>query len=73
MEVQEKQVTLRVVTPSEGHILTQKADVDVRNRILSTELILGLGDSADNYKEITLAEAEDIQTEQNALIGNIEE
>lgn len=38
METQIKQIDVRVLRPSEGCLLTQNADVDVKERIFSEEI-----------------------------------
>lgn len=43
---------------SDGYFLTQKADIDIRERVISSFVILGVNDSADNWHEITAEEAE---------------
>lgn len=54
MDFTEKQVTLRYLTPSEGMWLTQVGDTD--NRIFSDQVILGINDSPDNWREATETE-----------------
>ena len=51
MDFTEKQVTLRYLTPSEGMWLTQVGDTD--NRIFSDQIILGINDSRDNWRDAT--------------------
>lgn len=46
--------TVQVVQPSDGHILTQSADIDLKDRIFSEKIFLGVNDSIDNWKEITI-------------------
>lgn len=59
MELKEKQ--LRTLHPAEGHVLTQSADVPDNERIFSPLVCLGSKDSADNWREISIKEAEAIQ------------
>lgn len=54
MNFTEKQVTLRYLTPSEGMWLTQVGDTD--NRVFSDQVILGVNDSPENWREATEAE-----------------
>ena len=49
MNFTEKQVTLRYLTPSEGMWLTQVGETE--NRVFSEQVILGVNDSPDNWRE----------------------
>lgn len=60
--------TVQVVQPSDGHILTQSADIDLKDRIFSEKIFLGVNDSIDNWKEITIKEADDLKQKQRDLI-----
>lgn len=51
MKLTEKPVTLRYLTPSEGMWLTQMGETD--SRIFSEQVILGVNDSPDNWREAT--------------------
>lgn len=55
--------TVRVIQPSEGYTLTQNADVELVDRILSKKVYLAVNDSPENWKEITDAEAQKIADE----------
>ena len=55
--------------PNEGCLLTQSADVDVKERIFSEEIWLASTDSADNWKDITIEEADKIKKEQEAVMA----
>ena len=66
METKIKQVDVRVLRPNEGCLLTQSADVDVKERIFSEEIWLASTDSADNWKDIPIEEADKIKKEQEA-------
>ena len=68
METKIKQVDVRVLRPNEGCLLTQSADVDVKERIFSDEIWLASTDSADNWKDITIEEADQIKKEQKAAM-----
>ena len=68
METKIKQVDVRVLRPNEGCLLTQSADVDVKERIFSEEIWLASTDSADNWKDITIEEADKIKKEQEAAM-----
>lgn len=54
MNINEKQVTLRYLTPSEGMWLTQANETE--NRVFSEQVILGVNDSRDNWREATAQE-----------------
>lgn len=69
METQIKQVNIRVLRPSEGCLLTQSTDVDAKERIFSEEIWLASTDSADNWKDVTIEEAEQIKKEQEAAMA----
>lgn len=60
--------TVQIVQPSDGHILTQSADIDLKDRIFSEKIFLGINDSIDNWKEITIKEADDLKQKQRDLI-----
>lgn len=65
MEIQT--LTTQVLTPTAGHVLTQAEYTPVAERILSTKVYLAANDSPDNWREITVAEAEAIRAQQDAL------
>ena len=69
METKIKQVDVRVLRPNEGCLLTQSADVDVKERIFSEEIWLASTDSADNWKDITIEEADKIKKEQEEAMA----
>ena len=55
-----------VLMASEGHKLTEAADVDIIARTVTPKVFLAATDAPDNWREITDAEAEAIQAEQLA-------
>lgn len=55
MKTEAKAVELRVLTADEGHLLRRKDATDPVH--FSPVVYLGVGDSADNYEEVTEAEA----------------
>lgn len=59
--------TVRVIEPETGFYLTQSADVNIENRILSKKIFLAVNDSEDNWKEISDMEAEVIKAEQERI------
>ena len=64
MNFTEKQVTLRYLTPSEGMWLTQAYDTE--NRVFSEQVILGINDSPDNWREATEDEKLEYEAEEKA-------
>lgn len=57
--------TMRVLTPSEGYLITQADNnTPLQERIFTDKLYLAINDSPDNYKEITIAEAEELRRQQ---------
>ena len=68
METKIKQVDVRILRPNEGCLLTQSADVDVKERIFSEEIWLASTDSADNWKDIIIEEADRIKKEQEEIM-----
>lgn len=55
---------LEEISSEDGMFLTQSADVDIRERIVGTGVMLGRGCSSDEWKEITKEEADTIKAEQ---------
>lgn len=64
MELQE--TTIRRLTPSEAHLLTQASETPLRERIFAPLVILGVGDTEANYKEIPVKEAQELKERQRA-------
>ena len=60
--------TVQIIEPTSGHVLTQSADIDLKDRIFSEKVFLGINDSIDNWKEITIEESENLKTQQRNLI-----
>lgn len=57
-----------ILRADDGFMLTESAEADIIDRTLATTIALGATDSPDNYREITLAEAEQIRAlQQKAL------
>lgn len=60
--------TVRVLTPSnESGYLTQSAEVNVEDRILSKKVFLAINDSESNWKEISKEEGDAIKEQQEQL------
>ena len=55
MQLQEQ--ILRTLTPSDGHVLTQTADVDDDLRSYASMIYLAPNDSPDDWREIPIEEA----------------
>lgn len=53
--------TTRVLIPSEGHVLTQAADVADNDRVFSTKVFLAANDDPASWREIAAAEADTIK------------
>ena len=70
METKVKQVNVRILKPNEGCLLTQSADVELQKRVFSEEIWLASTDSADNWKDISIEEAEQIKKQQEELLSN---
>lgn len=64
MDFTEKQVTLRYLTPSEGMWLTQVGETE--NRVFSEQVILGVNDSPENWREATEQEKIEWEAEEKA-------
>lgn len=60
--------TVKVIQPTEGHVLTQSTDIELSDRIFSKKIFLGINDKIENWKEITIKEADDLKTKQKELI-----
>lgn len=70
METKVKQVNVRILKPNAGCLLTQSSDVELQNRVFSEEIWLATTDSSDNWKDISIEEAEQIKKQQEELISN---
>ena len=67
METNVKQVTVSILKPNSGCALTQSADVDLQNRVFSEEIWLAATDSPENWKDISIEEAEALKKQQEEL------
>ena len=63
----QEEIKVRVIKPTEGYLLTQANDVEIINRVFSDKVFLAVTDSVDNWKEITIEEADAIKAEQERL------
>lgn len=69
MELTNKQVEVRILKPKDGFVLTQSDDaIENMQRCFFKVIVLAPSDSPENYKEITIEEAETLKAEQEKLI-----
>lgn len=66
--MKQTEYSTRVLTAEEGMKLTQTADVDLKDRVVSDEIYLAATDAPENWKEITAEEGETIREEQRKLL-----
>ena len=59
--------TTIIITPENGYYLTQSNDVELKDRIIASQIALGKNDSTDKWKEITIEEGNEIKAQQEAL------
>lgn len=57
-----------IIKAEEGYYLTQSKDIDIKERAIATTVAIGKYDSIDNYKEITIEEADRLKEEQRVAI-----
>lgn len=67
METKVKQVNVSILKPNAGCVLTQSAEVELQNRVFSEEIWLAATDSPENWKDITIEEAEALKKQQEEL------
>lgn len=70
MEQKVKQVNVSVLKPNAGCLLTQSADVELQNRVFSEEIWLAATDSAENWKDISIEEAEQLKKQQEEFANS---
>ena len=58
---------VKVLIPEYGYKLTQAGEVEIENRIISDKVYLAVNDSAENWVEITIEEANAIIAEQEKI------
>lgn len=68
--MKQSEYSVRVLEPSEGMMLTQSADVAVSNRVVSDKVFLSATAKPSDWKEITLAEAEEIEREKKSVLSD---
>ena len=54
-----------IIKAKEGFYITEVDSIDIQNRTIATAVALGTNDSADNYKEITAEEADELKRQQD--------
>ena len=55
-----------IIRANEGYYITDVDDsIDIQNRTIATAIAIGTNDSADNYKEITADEADELKRQQD--------
>ena len=69
METKVKQVNVSILKPNAGCVLTQSADVELQNRVFSEEIWLAATDAPENWKDITIKEAEQLKRQQEELVA----
>lgn len=67
METKIKQVNVSILKPNSGCVLTQSAEVELQNRVFSEEIWLASTDAPENWKDITIEEAEALKKQQEEL------
>ena len=70
METKVKQVNVSILKPNAGCVLTQSAEVELQNRVFSEEIWLASTDSPENWKDISIAEAEQLKQQQAELANS---
>ena len=70
METKVKQVSVSILKPNAGCVLTQSAEVELQNRVFSEEIWLAATDSPENWKDISIEEAEAIKKQQEELANS---
>lgn len=72
METSTYTVTLRRLTAADGYVLTQADDnTPITDRTFGREVTLSSLDSEDNWKEITIAEADALKQQQLAAYAHL--
>ena len=70
METKVKQVNVNIHKPNAGCVLTQSADVELQNRVFSEEIWLASTDAPENWKDISIEEAEAIKNQQEEFANS---
>lgn len=56
--------TTTILKPEEGHFLTQKEELDIRQRVIASTVALGRYDAPENWIEIDADKAQEYREEQ---------
>ena len=70
METKVKQVNVSILKPNEGCVITQSADVELQNRVFSEEIWLAATDAPENWKDISIEDAEALKKQQDELANS---
>ena len=70
MEQKVKQVNVSILKPNAGCVLTQSEDVELQNRVFSEEIWLAATDATENWKDISIEEAEQLKKQQDELANS---
>ena len=70
MEQKVKQVNVSILKPNAGCLLTQSADVELQTRVFSEGIWLAATDAPENWKDITIEEAEALKQQQEELANS---
>ena len=63
--MQQTSYTMQMIAPEEGKYLTQKAEMDIKRRVITpNKIYLSVQDNPDDWKEISAEEAEALFAEQ---------
>lgn len=66
--MKQENYTTRVLVADDNHHLTQAADVDIMNRVITDKVFLSVNDAPENWREITDEEAQEFISEQQNII-----
>lgn len=61
-----------ILTPDEGMMLTQAAEVEIESRIVTDCVCLAVNDSPENWREITAEDAAGIRAAQDEIFNGKE-
>lgn len=66
--MKQENYTTRVLVADDNHHLTQAADVDIMDRVITDKVFLSVNDAPENWREISDEEAQEFITEQQRVI-----
>lgn len=67
METEVKKVNVSILKPNAGCVLTQSSDVALQNRVFSDEIWLAATDASENWKDISIEDAENLKKQQELM------